>query len=93
MKDVCRGKTFGKNIMDNLSVVIARYCLVQKFYEGYTSFYLVYENVQKLLIDKDGCPAITNQILWNAVILVQGLWFIENGERLSPKDNEEKEWW
>jgi hypothetical protein len=28
-----------------------------------------------------------NQILWNAVVLVQGLRFIENGERFSPKDD------
>ena len=33
------------------------------------------------------CDAVTNQILRNAVVLVQGLWFIENGERFSPKDD------
>ncbi len=49
------------------------------------TFCLVYEDVQKRLIDKVECPAVMNQILWNAVILVQGLWFIENGERFSPK--------
>jgi hypothetical protein len=29
---------------------------------------------------------MTNNILRNAVVLVQCLWFIENGERFSPKD-------
>jgi hypothetical protein len=38
-------------------------------------------------INKIECDAVRNQILWNAVILVQGLWFIENGERISPKDD------
>ncbi len=45
---------------------------------------------KKCSIDKVECPAVTNQILWNAVILVQGLWFIENGERFSPKDTKVK---
>ena len=49
------------------------------------TFCLIYEEVQKGLIDKIECDAVTNQILWNAVVLVQGLWFIENGERFSPK--------
>ncbi len=41
---------------------------------------------KKGLIDKKECDAVMKQILWNAVVLVQGLWFIENGERFSPKD-------
>ncbi len=53
------------------------------------TFCLIYEEVQKGLIDKIECDAVTNQILWNAVVLVQGLWFIENGERFSPKDDRE----
>ena len=40
---------------------------------------------KKVLIDKNECDAVMNQILWNAVVLVQGLWLIENGERFSPK--------
>jgi hypothetical protein len=51
------------------------------------TFCLVYEEVQKKLINEIKCDAVTNQILQNAVILVQGLWFIENGERFSPKDD------
>jgi hypothetical protein len=52
------------------------------------TFCSVYEEVQKsLLIDKIECDAVTNQILWNAVVLVQGLQFIENRERFSPKDD------
>ncbi len=48
---------------------------------------LVYEEVQDSLIDKIECDAVTNQILRNVVVLVQGLWFIENRERFSPKDD------
>jgi hypothetical protein len=54
------------------------------------TFCLVYEEVQRKLIDKIECDAVTNQILQNAVILVQGLQFIENGERFSPKDHRVK---
>jgi hypothetical protein len=36
---------------------------------------------------KNEIDVIVNQILWNAVVLVQGLWFIENRERFSPKDD------
>ncbi len=52
------------------------------------TFCLVYEEVQKSLIDKNECDVVANQILWNAVIPVQGLQLIENGERLSPKVTE-----
>jgi hypothetical protein len=45
------------------------------------TFCLVYEEVQTSLINKIECDEVTNQILRNAVVLVQGLWFIENRER------------
>ncbi len=51
------------------------------------TFCLVYDEVQKILIDKNEVDAVENQILWNAVVLVQGLQFIKNGERCSPKDD------
>jgi hypothetical protein len=51
------------------------------------TFCLVYEEVQTKLIEKIECNALVDQILWNAVFLVQGLWFIENGDRFSPKDD------
>jgi hypothetical protein len=51
------------------------------------TFCSVYEEVQTSLINKIECDGVTNQILWNAVVLVQGLWFIENGERFIPKDD------
>ncbi len=41
--------------------------------------------MQTSLINKIECDAVANQILWNVVVLVQGLRFIENGERFSPK--------
>jgi hypothetical protein len=62
------------------------YCLLQNCYESYMNFCFVYEEVQKGLIDKNECDAFTNQILQNAVVLVQRLWFIENRERFGPKD-------
>ncbi len=54
------------------------------------TFCLVYEDMQKSLLDKIDCLAVTNQIVWNAVLLVQGLQFIENRERFSPKDSKVK---
>jgi hypothetical protein len=50
------------------------------------TFCVVYEEVQISLIDKNEVDAVKNQILRNVVVLVQGLWFIENGERFSPKE-------
>jgi hypothetical protein len=41
--------------------------------------------VQKCLMDKVECPAVRNQILWDAVILVQGPWFIEMDRGLAQK--------
>jgi hypothetical protein len=51
---------------------------------------LVYEDVQRRLIDNNECDAVTNQILQNTVDLVQGCVFIENGEWFSPKDDRVK---
>ncbi len=51
------------------------------------TFCLVYEEVQTTLINEIECDAVTNQILRNAVVLVQGLQFIENGKRFSRKDD------
>ncbi len=43
--------------------------------------------MQESLINKIESNAVINQSLWNAVVLVQGFQFIENGERFSPKDD------
>jgi hypothetical protein len=51
------------------------------------TFCLVYDEVQKEIMEKNEIDAVMNQILWNAVVLVQGLQFIENGVRFSPKDD------
>jgi hypothetical protein len=56
-------------------------------YESYMIFCLVYEEVQTKLINIIECDAVPNQILWNAVVLVQGLQFIEKRERFSQKDD------
>jgi hypothetical protein len=83
---ISRGKTLTIEEYNKVKMETKGYCLLQNCYESYMTFCLVYEEVQKSLIDKNECDAFTNQILWNAVVLVQGLWFIENGERFSPKD-------
>jgi hypothetical protein len=49
-------------------------------------FCLVYENAQNRLLATIECPATTNNIVQNAVVLVQCLWFIGNEVRFSPKD-------
>jgi hypothetical protein len=84
---ICRKKTLPIELVNKIDKQAKRYCLLQNFYESYMTFCLVYEEVQTSLINKIECDAVMNQILWNAVILVQGLWFIENGERFSPKDD------
>jgi hypothetical protein len=51
-------------------------------------FCLVYEKVQNnLLLATAECPAMAKTIVWNAVVLVQCLRFIENGERFSPNND------
>jgi hypothetical protein len=51
------------------------------------TFCLVYEEVQISLINNLECDAVANQILWNVIVLVQGIQFIENREKFSPKDD------
>ncbi len=84
---MCQKKTLSIEVSNQIKKETKGYCLLQNCYESYMTFCLVYEKVQKSLIEKIECDAVTNQILWNAVVLVQGLWFIENGERFSLKDN------
>ncbi len=43
-------------------------------------------HTQNHLLESAECPAKAKKILWNVVILVQCLWFIENGERFSPNN-------
>jgi hypothetical protein len=84
---ICRKKTLPIDLVNKIDKQAKRYYLLQNCYESYMTFCLVYEEVQTSLINKIECDAVANQILWNSVILVQGLWFIENGERFSPKND------
>ncbi len=60
--------------------------LLQKYYASFMIFCLVYENAQNHLQATAECPVMTNNIIWNAVFLVQCLWLIKNRDRFSPKD-------
>ncbi len=60
--------------------------MLQEHYASYMIFCSVYENAQHHLLATAKCPATTINILWNAVVLVQCLWFIENRERFIQKD-------
>jgi hypothetical protein len=84
---ICRKKILPIELVNKIDKQAKRYCLLQNCYESYMTFCSVFEEVQSSLINKIECDAVTNQILWNVVVLVQGLWFIENGERFSPKDD------
>ncbi len=84
---ICRKKSLPIELVNKIDKQAKRYCLLQNCYESYMTFCLVYEEVQTSLINKIECDAVTNQILWNAVVLIQGLWFIENRERFSPTDD------
>ncbi len=83
--DTCWGQTFTEEIKKKLEIATVGYILQKKHYASYMIFCLVYENAQKHLLATAECPAMTNDILWNAVLLVQCLWFIENGEGLAHK--------
>jgi hypothetical protein len=81
--DICQGQTVTEETRKNLGAVTARYKMLQKNYASYMSFCLVYEKAQNHLLANAECLATTKNILWNAVVLFQCLWFIENGERFS----------
>jgi hypothetical protein len=84
---LCRRKSLGEKNRENVVKITKQYFLLQEFYISYMTFCLVYEEVQKKLINENENNSVTNQILRNAVILVQGLRFVENGERFSPDDD------
>jgi hypothetical protein len=86
--DICRVQTVNEEKKKKLESATARFILLQKHYASYMPFCLFYENAQNHLLATAECPATTNNIFWNAVVLVQCLWFIENGERFSPKDTQ-----
>ncbi len=72
-----------------LELVIEGYfCLIENF-NDYMNLCLVYQEVQASLLNdsSSGNMVIIN---WNAIILVQGLHFIENGERFSHQDHKFK---
>ncbi len=85
--------------MDKLRKEIAGYFLLQDFFEEYTTSCLVYEErqiklveQQNLSVEHDKSSVIMQLIIWNAVILVQDLRYIENRERFSPNNHQfEKE--
>jgi hypothetical protein len=81
---ICRKKILTIEVVNKIKKETKGYCLLQNCYECYMIFCLVNEEVQKSLIYKNEVDAVENQILWNAVVLVQGLWFIENRLRFSP---------
>ncbi len=84
---ICRKKTLPIELVNKIDKQAKRCCLLQNCYESYMTFCSVYEEVQTSLINKIECDVVLNQIFWNAVVHVQGLQFIENGERFSPKDD------
>ncbi len=83
--DLCQGRTVIEEIKKKLETATARYILLQKHYESYMISCLVYENAQNHFPATPECPAMTNNILRNAVILVQCFWFIETERGLAQK--------
>ncbi len=72
--------------LHELDLVIEGYfCLIENF-NDYMNLCLVYQEVQASLLN-DSSGGNTVIIIWNAIILVQGLCFIENGERFSHHDH------
>jgi hypothetical protein len=73
--------------------VVNKYVLIKQSYKSYMEYCEVYELVQQSLIDKKGnCNdsrekgIINNQIMMNAIVLVQLYKYIDRGERYSPSD-------
>jgi len=87
VRALCRGKRFKDENRDNVGKITKQYFLLQEFYISYMTFCSVYEEVQEKLLNQNENNSVMNQILRNAVILVQGLRFVENGERFSPDDD------
>jgi hypothetical protein len=75
--NICLGRTITEETRKNLGTVTARYIVLQEHYASYMIFCLVDENAQNHLLT-------TAKVL--QVVLVQCLWFIENGERFSPNN-------
>jgi hypothetical protein len=57
---ICRKKTLPTELFNNIDKQAKRYCLLQNCYESYTTFCLVYEEVQKELIEKNEIDAVVN---------------------------------
>jgi hypothetical protein len=85
--------------MDKLRKEIVGYFLLQDFFGEYLTACLVYEEwqiklveQQNLSVEHDKSSVIMQQIIQNAVILIQDLCFIKNREKFSPNDDQfEKE--
>jgi hypothetical protein len=73
IQDICRKKTLSIEIHNQIIKAAKGYCLLQNCYGSYMTCCSVYEEVQERFIDKNQFDAVTNLILWNAVVLVQGL--------------------
>jgi hypothetical protein len=76
-----------------LNKVIRRYLILQQSFDSFMNYCNVYAQVQNELVSKlstannnDDIEKINNQILRNAIVLVQMYKYIENGERYSPND-------
>ena len=73
--------------------VVSKYILLKHFYKSYMVYCSVYKAIQESLIDKMKtcesslqCEQLKNQIVRNAIVLVQLYKYIENGERYSYSD-------
>ena len=73
--------------------VVSKYILLKHFHKSYMEYCSVYKAIQESLIDKmmKACKnneheQLKNQIVRNAIVLVQLYKYIENGERYSYSD-------
>ena len=72
--------------------VVSKYILLKHFHKSYMEYCSVYKEIQESLIEKmKTCESsqweqLKNQIVRNAIVLVQLYKYIENGERYSYSD-------
>ncbi len=81
-----KDRNYNNQTLRELDLVIEGYfCLIENF-NDYMNLCLVYQEVQaSILNDSSGGNMVI--ISWNAIILVQGLHFIENSKRFSHQDH------
>ncbi len=83
---ITRDNYFLRSNIDLLKKEIDGYLKLSEHFRDYMAFTSVYGKVQQELFNNDKANKIREKKLRNAIILVQGHRFIDEGERFDDKD-------